>query len=299
MEFWHSAAFAELDQLADIATALEATGFHGLTFSDHVFFPDDLQSPYPDSPSGRPHWTSDVPWPDPFVAAAALAAITTRLTFATQVYVLPMRNPFAVAKSVSTLASLAPGRFVLGCGAGWMREEFDQMGVDFGSRGRRYDEIIAVLRTLWRGGMVEHHGEHFDFDRLEMSPAPAAPVPIFIGGHSSVALDRAARLGDGWMGGTYDEATILASLQRLEQLRRQHGREHESFRTVAAMFPTPDVDTCKRLEDAGLSVLVVAPWLAGQAAGQEAVDTGEAFDSFGAKRAAMEQFATSVIEQMA
>jgi probable F420-dependent oxidoreductase len=299
MEFWHSAAFAELDQLLDIARSLEATGFDGMTFSDHVFFPDELRSAYPDSPDGRPHWTSEVPWPDPFVAAAALAAVTTRLTFATQVYVLPMRNPFAVAKSVATLGAIAPGRFVLGCGAGWMREEFDQMGVDFGTRGRRYDEMVAVLRTLWSGGMVEHHGEHFDFDRLEMSPAPAAPVPIYIGGHSRVALDRAARLGDGWMGGTYDEATIMVSLERLHELRRHHGREHLPFRTVAAMFPTPDLDTCRRLDEAGLSVLVVAPWLAGQAAGQEAVSTGEAFDSFGAKRAAMEQFAASVIEPMA
>jgi alkanesulfonate monooxygenase SsuD/methylene tetrahydromethanopterin reductase-like flavin-dependent oxidoreductase (luciferase family) len=209
-----------------------------------------------------------------------------------------MRNPFAVAKSVATLAVMSNGRVILGCGAGWMKEEFDHMGVDFAARGGRYDEMIEVLRTLWRGGMVEHHGTHFDFDRLEMSPAPAAPVPIYVGGHSRVALDRAARLGDGWLGGTYDEATILASLQELARLRARHGREREPFGTVAAMFPTPDLDTCKRLADAGLSILVVAPWLAGQAAGQEAETTGEAFDSFAAKRRAMEQFAETVIHRM-
>ena len=298
MEFWHSAAFAEVDQLVDIGRALEDHGFTGITFSDHLFFPDDLRSVYPDAPSGKPHWSSDVPWPDPFVASAAVTAATRGLTAATQVYVLPMRNPFAVAKSVATLGSLAPGRFVLGCGAGWMKEEFDQMGVDFATRGRRYDEAITVLRTLLRGGMVEHHGTHFDFDRLEMSPAPSVPVPIYVGGHSRVAIDRAARLADGWMGGTYDEATILATLQRLEQLRAEHGRADEPFGTVAAMFPTPDADTCLRLRDAGLSVLVVAPWLAGQSAGEDAVDSGHAYDSFGAKRSAMERFAEEVIAKV-
>lgn len=298
MEFWHSAAFAEVDQLVAIGRALEELGFAGITFSDHLFFPDDLQSPYPDSPDKKPHWAPSTPWPDPWVTAAAIASVTERLRFATQVFVLPMRNPFAVAKSLATLAVLSNDRVILGCGAGWMKEEFDQMGVDFAARGGRYDEMIAVLRTLWTGGMVEHHGAHFDFQPLEMSPAPGKQIPIYVGGHSRVALDRAARLGDGWLGGTYDEATIIASLAKLRALRAQHGRDGEPFGTVAAMFPTPDLDTCKRLEEAGLSILVVAPWLGGQAAGHDAEMTGAAFDSFGAKRNAMEHFAETIIHRM-
>jgi alkanesulfonate monooxygenase SsuD/methylene tetrahydromethanopterin reductase-like flavin-dependent oxidoreductase (luciferase family) len=113
-----------------------------------------------------------------------------------------------------------------------------------------------------------------------------------------VALDRAARLGDGWMGGTYDEATIHATLARLRTLRERHGREAEPFTTVAAMFPTPDLDTCRRLEEAGLSILVVAPWLAGQAAGHEAEISDGEFESFRAKRRAMEQFAETIIDKM-
>lgn len=298
MEFWHSAAFAGLDQLVQVGISLEHLGFSGVTFSDHLFYPEELRSPYPDSPDGKPHWTPDVPWPDPWVAAAALSSVTTTLKFATQVFVLPMRNPFAVAKSVATLAVLSGDRVIVGCGAGWMKEEFDGMGVDFSSRGSRYDEMIGVLRSLWKGGMVEHHGTHFDFDRLEMSPAPSKPIPIYVGGHSRVALDRAARLGDGWLGGTYDEETIMSSLAKLKALRAEHGREDAPFGTFAAMFPTPDLETCKRLRDAGLSVLVVAPWLAGQAAGHDAASTGEAFDSFEAKRRAMEHFAETIITRM-
>jgi alkanesulfonate monooxygenase SsuD/methylene tetrahydromethanopterin reductase-like flavin-dependent oxidoreductase (luciferase family) len=179
-----------------------------------------------------------------------------------------------------------------------MKEEFDQMGVDFEARGGRYDEMVRVLRTLWRPGMVEFHGDHFDFDPLEMSPAPPVPVPIYVGGHSRVAIDRAARLADGWMGGTYDEATILSTLRTLERLRREYGRADGAFGTVAAMFPTPDADTCRRLQEAGLSVLVVAPWLAGQAAGEEAVDSGHTYDAVAAKRAAMEHFAETVIAKL-
>jgi probable F420-dependent oxidoreductase len=298
MEFWHSAAFAEVEQLIEVAKTLEVLGFAGITFSDHLFFPEDLRSEYPDSPSKKPHWSSDVPWPDPWVAAAAMSAVTERLKFATQVYVLPMRNPFAVAKAVSTLAVMSNDRVILGCGAGWMKEEFDQMGVDFAARGGRYDEIIQVLRTLWTGGMVEYHGKHFDFDRLEMSPSAAKPIPIYVGGHSHVALDRAARLADGWMGGTYDEPTILATLIKISELRAEHGRSQEPFVTAAAMFPTPDLDTCKRLADAGLSILVVAPWLAGQAAGSEAEIREGVYDSFTAKRRAMERFAQTIIDKM-
>ena len=298
MEFWHSAAFAEVDQLVDIGRTLEELGFAGITFSDHLFLPEELRSTYPYAPDGKPYWGPEVPWPDPWVAAAAIASCTQRLRFATQIFVLPMRNPFAVAKSVATLAVMSGDRVILGAGAGWMKEEFDQMGVDFATRGARFDEVIAVLRKLWAGGMVEHHGSHFSFDRLEMSPAPARPIPIYVGGHSSRALDRAARLGDGWLGGTYDLAEILESLAVLERLRKQHGRENEPFGAMAAMHPAPDLATCRRLEDAGLTMLVVAPWLSAQSAGHEAEHTGDRYDSFKAKRAAMEEFAESIITRM-
>src|SRR5439155_1740265 len=153
-----------------------------------------LSTPYPYTPDGSPPFTPGTPWPDPWVLIGAMAAVTTRLRFMTNVYVAPARNPFLVAKQVGTAAVLSGDRVALGVGAGWMREEFEQLGQPFGDRGRRLDEMIEVVRALWRGGMVEHHGEHYDFHRLQMSPVPAAPVPIYCGGQSRRAIERASRL---------------------------------------------------------------------------------------------------------
>ena len=122
-----------------------------------------------------------------------MAAVTERIRFFTNVFVLPMRNPFPVAKQVATAAALSGGRVSLGVGMGWCEEEFDLLEQPFAGRGKRADEQLEVLRKLWAGGWVEHHGDHYDFPRLEMSPSLDAPVPILVGGISDAALRRAAR----------------------------------------------------------------------------------------------------------
>ena len=130
-----------------------------MALSDHVFYPEQLESKYPYTPDGKPQFRPEESWPDPWVAIGAMAAVTTSLRFVTNVYVLPARNPFVVAKAVGTAAVLSDDRVLLGIGAGWMREEFEQMGQAFAKRGARMEEMVEVLRTLWQGGMVEHHGE--------------------------------------------------------------------------------------------------------------------------------------------
>ena len=211
MEFWQVASFAEPDQLLDIARGAEEAGFHGLLLSDHLFFPGELRSKYPYSEDGKPMFDGTMPFPDPFTTIAAMAAVTTRLRFGTMVYILPLRHPLEVAKSVGTAAVLSGDRVVLGCGAGWIREEYDALGVDFATRGKRYDEMIDVLRKAWSGDLVEHRGAHFDLGSFQMSPAPRAPVPIWIGGIGGPALRRAAKRGDGWIGTgqSPDEALAL------------------------------------------------------------------------------------------
>jgi probable F420-dependent oxidoreductase len=192
----------------------------------------------------------------------ALAAVTQRIIFSTHVYVLPARNPFVVAKAVGTAAHLSGGRVLLGVGAGWMREEFVQLEQPFERRGARMEEQIAVLRTLWRGGMVEHHGEFYDFDRLEMSPAPPAPVPILVGGHSETALRRAARIGDGWMGVYYGLDELKAIVERLQGYRHEYGAADRPFEIQASVVdraPTPEV--CAELAEAGVTTLVTSAWM--------------------------------------
>ena len=280
MKFWLGVAFLEPEQLVDIARVADAAGYHGIAVSDHVFYPEKLATPYPYTPNGSPPFAPDTPWPDPWVLIGAMAAVTSRLRFMTNVYVAPARNPFLVAKQVSTAAVLSKNRVVLGIGAGWMREEFDQLGQQFGDRGRRLDEMMDVLRLLWRGGMVEHHGEHYNFDRLQMSPAPVQPVPIYCGGQSPRAIERASRL-DGWIGNAYTPEQALELVGRVRQKR-----DDPEFEVIISLLARPEPDLYRRMEDAGVTGLLCAPWMRPGA------------DDLPARRAAIERFAEHVIAEM-
>jgi probable F420-dependent oxidoreductase len=158
-----------------------------------------------------------------------MAAVTERLLFASAVNVLPMFNPYQYAKTLATLAHISNNRVIIGSGAGWMEEEFEALGVDFKTRGKRYDEAIALLRTLWQGGPTTFRGEFFQCDDVVMLPPPTQQLPIWIGGKSEVALKRAARLGDGWMGTGETLAESFALVERLQELRKQYQRAHLPF----------------------------------------------------------------------
>ncbi len=280
MKFWLGVAFLDHGELLDMARVADASGYHGIAVSDHVFYPEKLSTPYPYTADGSPPFAPDTPWPDPWVLIGAMAAVTTRLRFMTNVYVAPARNPFLVAKQVGTAAVLSGDRVALGVGAGWMREEFEHLDQAFGDRGRRLDEMIDVLRTLWRGGMVEHHGEHYDFDRLQMSPVPAAPVPIYCGGQSRRALERAARL-DGWIGNAYTPEQALELVGRVRS-----ARQDPAFEVILSLLARPDADLFRRMEDAGVTGVLCAPWMRPGA------------DDRVARRAAVERFADAVIAKL-
>lgn len=253
MKFWQSIAFVEPAQVFDVARICDGLGFDGLMLSDHLLHFEQLRSPYPYSLDGTPpNFAPETPWPDSWSLVGALAAITTRLRFFTSVYILPLRNPVDVAKATSSVATFCDGRVILGAGAGWMKEEFDVLGVDFRTRGRRFDECIDVLRKLWTGQMVEHHGRFFDFPRVQMRPVPQQPIPIYIGGKSAGALRRAARLGDGWLAPGFPTPEAAAPvLRRLEALRAEAGRSGVPFAAVVPLAGPPQLEPLKRLRDLG------------------------------------------------
>lgn len=248
MRFWQVVSFSEPEQLLEIARGAEACGFHGVLLSDHLFFPGRLASKYPYSPDGKPAFDGTTPFPDPFTTIAAMAAVTTRLHFATMVYILPLRHPLEVAKQVGTVAVLSGGRVALGAGAGWIREEYDALGVDFTKRGRRFDESIEVLRKAWTGAMVDHHGRCFELGPFQMSPAPASPPPVWIGGISDAALRRAGRLGDGWLGTGNHPDELPRLLGRLRAQREKAGRAHLPFETIVPLVVPPEPGLLRRLE---------------------------------------------------
>ena len=261
MKFWQSVAFSDPDELLDVARLAEEVGFHGVFLSEHVFVPEKLESKYPYSPDGAPIFTAETPWLDPWVQIGAMAAVTTRLRFVTGVYILPLRHPLEVAKSVASAAVLSHDRVGLGVGAGWMREEFEVLGREFRGRGKRLDEMIEVLRKVWAGSMVEHHGAHYDFPRLQMSPAPQTPPPILIGGMSEAAFRRAARLGDGWIGSGHTPDQVPTVMAHLNALRREAGRDQVPFDTILVLSAPADVDQLRRFEDVGVTSLVSWPLL--------------------------------------
>jgi probable F420-dependent oxidoreductase len=289
MKFWQAVSFSEPDQLRDIAVIAEDCGFEGIMISDHMFYPGDYEAKYPYSEDGKlDGFTAETPWPDPWVAISMMAAVTTKIRFTTMVYILPLRNPIEVAKSTSTLGLFTNDRFALGAGVGWMREEFETMGVEFKTRGKRMNEMIEVLHKLWSGEMVEHHGDHFDIPRVLMNPVPAKRVPIWIGGISKPALRRAASLGDGWLGSghTMDEAVDL--LGQLHGLRKEYGRENDEFEAIAPIATPPNPDDMKRLEDAGADGTVSYPFT-------YSLGPTSTLDQ---KRAYLEGFAENIIKPM-
>jgi probable F420-dependent oxidoreductase len=282
-------SFSEPDQLLGIARAAEEAGFHGVLLADHLFFPDELHSRYPYSEDGAPAFDASTPFPDPWTSIAAMAAVTTRLRFATMVYILPLRHPLEVAKTVGSVSLLSGGRVALGCGAGWIREEFEALGVDFRTRGRRFDEMLEVLPRLWSGDRVEHHGRFFDLPALTMSPAPTTPIPIYVGGLSDAALRRAARLGDGWIGTGQHPDEVPGLLEKLWTLRREAGRQAEPFETIVPLVVAPDLDVLRHLEsEHGMSASTCYPF----------TYTLGPSSSLEAKRAAMLQFGEAVIQRL-
>lgn len=261
MQFWQSSFLCEGDQLYEVAKASEDAGFHGFLVSDHLVHPEQQDSKYLYSADHGAQFRDDTLWPDAWSLIGALAAVTGKLHFCTNVYILPLRHPLEVAKATGSLGYFSGGRVHLGCGAGWMKEEFDMMGVDFHTRGKRYDECIEVIRKVQSGRFVEHHGQFFSFPRIIMTPVPPAPVPILIGGISEPALRRAARTGDGWIapGQTLDQA--LESLQTLDTLRKEFGTHNKPFNSIVAIWDRPMTPAdVRRLEDAGATGYTVFPF---------------------------------------
>ena len=137
MKFVVSAAFNDPDHLLELAACAEECGFEAMAFPDHVVHPEKLDTPYPYTADGSRRWAAFTPWVDPWVAIAACAAVTTRLRFTNNVFVLAMRNPFLAAKAIATAAALSRGRVTLTLGVGWSNIEYQLLGQDFRSRGRR------------------------------------------------------------------------------------------------------------------------------------------------------------------
>lgn len=257
MRFWQCISYSHPAEMTALARAAEAAGFHGVTLAEHLLHPLKLESKHPYTPEDAPAFEINENWAEVMTSFAAMAAVTERLHFASAVQILPLHNPFYLAKAFASLAQISGDRVALGAGVGWMREEFETLGMDFTTRGRRFDEMVELMRAIWTQDPVRFDGRFYRTEGAVMRPLPRQPVPIYTGGRSEVALRRAARLADGWLSTGERIEESLALIAQLQTYRREYGREHLPFRAFT-MQPWGSYGEAelKRLSDAGFTDMI-------------------------------------------
>jgi probable F420-dependent oxidoreductase len=254
-------AMNPLDQIVELAQTAEEYGYSAIALPDSLFYMQHAAEKYPYTPDGGRFWTPETPWPDPLVAAGAIGVGTRTIRSYTQVLKLASRNPLLLARQLLTVAALTQNRFGFGVGIGWSPEETRWCGAPFEGRGRRADEMLEVIELVLAGGMVEYHGEFFDFEPLQMSPAPTERMPVYVGGHTEVALKRAARVGDGWTSAMITFADLVDVIGRLRKLRAEYGRAERPFEIQAVCIDRFGIDGYREQFDAGVTDIIVMPWL--------------------------------------
>jgi probable F420-dependent oxidoreductase len=212
-----------------VAEAAEELGFDSVWTTEHIIVGPDAVDPY-----GRVY--------DPFVTLGWIAGWTERIALGTSIVIVPLHNPIHLAKQAATLQELSGGRFTLGVGMGWYRDEFEFMGVEFEGRGRRADEAIRLMRGLWRGE-PDFEGRYWSFRDATSEPHPSPPPEIWTGGSSDRAVRRALELGDAWHPSRGSDANHV----------RRVKEQHPELRVIPRTSP----DRVEAMLDAGAEGAVV------------------------------------------
>ena len=257
--FANAGPAAQPEHAVALAQLAEEAGFESLWTVEHAVVPVGYESQYPYSRDGRMPGGEEVPIPDPLVWLAYVGAHTTRINLATGILILPQRNPVVLAKEVATLDVLTGGRMLLGVGVGWLKEEFDAIGVPFEERAARTDDAIEALRALWAPGVSSHEGRYSSFPPLHSLPKPtrAGGVPIVVGGHSEAAARRAGRLGDGFFPARGDLEKLPGLFDVMRKAAVDAGRDPEAIELTCG--GAMDVEGAKRYADLGVDRLVIPP----------------------------------------
>jgi probable F420-dependent oxidoreductase len=246
-----------------IAQAAEAAGLDSIWVADHVVLPAQAASRYPYSRDGSTAFKPEDGFLDALTTLAVIAGATERIRLGTSVLVLPMRQSLPLAKAVATLDVLSGGRVVLALGAGWLREEFEALGVPFAGRSERMAEMVQALRALWSEGRASREGRHVRFPEVVCEPRPlqTGGPPLWIGGTSEAALRRAAEYGDGWHAVGSRLELLTDGRRRLSELALAAGRrpEHLNFSTSAGLPSDPGraLERLRALQEIGLDDLVL------------------------------------------
>jgi len=256
--FATSGAFSDPALLGHLAVTAERCGFDSLWSVEHVAIPVG-HTPYAGSKDGKMPGGDDVAIPDPLIPLAYVAALTKTIKLATGILILPQRHPIYTAKEVATVDLLSGGRVILGIGSGWMKEEFEALGINFHHRGAMTDEAIQALRALWRDGTSSFAGRHFKFGPLYSFPKPTRKdVPIHVGGHSPAAARRAGRYGDGFFPTVVNPEKLKELFGIVRSEAKKAGRNPDGIE-FSCMTRSVDAGNLKALAELGVSRVVVNP----------------------------------------
>lgn len=267
LAFANIGPFAEPAAAAGLARAAEEAGFESIWTVDHVVVPRGYRSRYPYDPSGRIPSGEDSVFPDPLIWLAYVAHATSTLRLGTAVLIVPQRNPVVLAKQLATLDQLAGGRMILGAGVGWLREEFEALGVPFEGRGRRAEEAIAAMRALWSEDHARYEGTTVAFPDCYLRPQPSGGgIPVHIGGHSETAARRAGRIGDGFFPFGVNRQDVPPLLEVVRRSAEAAGRDPSSVEVTMDSYQSRGeeaVADVKALEAVGASRVLVPAGLFG------------------------------------
>ncbi len=243
--------------VADIAAKAEALGFESIWLPEHPVMPVNPVSRYPGSPDGSiPDYMSDMA--DPYIGLARASAVTNRIKLGTGITLIPERNPLILAGAIATLDRFSEGRFLLGIGTGWLREETEIMGGNFDHRWTQARESIEAMRALWTQDAAEYHGRYYDFPLVQCNPKPARKggPPVILGGNARNVFRRVARWGDGWMPTAASPDQIAAGRAAIDELAEASGRDPSDI-SISVFGQPPDRDLIAGFEAAGANRVIV------------------------------------------
>ncbi|MDG2441870.1 MAG: TIGR03619 family F420-dependent LLM class oxidoreductase [Luminiphilus sp.] len=258
MRFSYQVGMSDADHYLPLAEAAEAAGYDGITIPDSICYPQECSSKYPYNKDGSREFLESVPFLESLIAVSAMAAVTDTIRFATFVYKLAVRQAPVVAKQVQSIQQLSGNRFDFGVGISPWEEDFAVCGVPWERRGKRFDEQLAILKGLESGDFFSFEGELHTMPANKMCPAPTAPTPILMGGHSDPALKRAARIGDGWMCAGADMAQLTDYITQLNQWREEYGTADQPFKIFTTGQNAFTPEGIAELEALGVTDVVIA-----------------------------------------
>ena len=275
------ASSAAIDGTAtlEICRRAEAVGFESLWGGEHVIIPNEIHSKYPYTEDGKIPAEPDTPIPDPLIWLAFAAAAAPTLRLGTCILIVPQRNPLVLAKELATLDQLSGGRVELGLGVGWLKEEFEALGVPWERRGARNDEYIEAMKALWQGPHAEFHGDFVDFPPVTCSPRPVnGSIPIVVGGDTERAIARAGKIADGYFPGEGNIDRLKELITRVRYSAESNDRDPNSVK-ISAIFGTQMMNPeagVEEMRNAGVDrIMVPAFFFAGEGGMDRLSEFGE------------------------